>query len=112
MTEFQIQTPTVSQAAGAAEPKRTISKKLTATSFQYECILAMLASGPKHTYEFRRAGIAHPAMRTKELREKYGYPIETAELISTIDEFGFPHSGVAVYALTQKHDAPAAGGVH
>ncbi|KVZ52984.1 helix-turn-helix domain-containing protein [Burkholderia ubonensis] len=60
-------------------------------------VLTMLRNAPRDTYRLRAAGVSHPAARIKELIA-HGYGIESSR-ITTADEFGFIHRGVAYYEL-------------
>lgn len=66
-------------------------------------VLTMLRNAPRDTYRFRAAGISHPSARVKELIED-GYGIESSR-ITTADEFGHPHDGVAYYELVSEPEA-------
>ena len=70
----------------------------TATEAQRALILEMLQTGPKHTLDFRRAGIMQSQTRIFELRAR-GYDLPTVGRVTIIDDQGYPHRGVAIYAL-------------
>ena len=70
----------------------------TATEAQRARILEMLRLGDRHTLDFRRAGIMQSQTRIFELRAR-GYDIPTVGRVTIIDDQGYPHCGVAVYAL-------------
>lgn len=70
----------------------------TASEAQRQRILEMLCSGQKHTLDFRRAGIMQSQTRIFELRA-LGYDIPTVGRVTVFDDQGYPHRGVAVYAL-------------
>lgn len=67
--------------------------------------LALLRAAPRHTYDFRAAGVSHPAARIGELIGM-GFSIEVARIDCT-DSAGFFHRGVALYWLVSEvvHDA-------
>ena len=65
---------------------------------QRQRIVEMLQTGPKHTLDFRRAGIMQSQTRIFELRA-LGYDIPTVSRVTIYDDQGFPHRGVAVYGL-------------
>ena len=65
---------------------------------QRALILEMLQTGPKHTLDFRRAGIMQSQTRIFELRAR-GYDLPTVGRVTIIDDQGYPHRGVAIYAL-------------
>jgi hypothetical protein len=85
------------------------SKKSTATEAQYERIERMLSTGPKNTFQFRKAGIMSPASRIKEMNDKLGYYIPTIDQRDIYDEEGYLHKRVAVYELI---DRPSKAGAH
>ena len=72
---------------------------------QRQRIVEMLQTGPKHTLDFRRAGIMQSQTRIFELRA-LGYDIPTVSRVTIYDDQGFPHRGVAVYELVAE---PAQG---
>lgn len=65
---------------------------------QRQRILEMLRPSQKHTLDFRRAGIMQSQTRIFELRAQ-GYDIPTVGRVTVFDDQGYPHRGVAVYAL-------------
>ncbi len=70
----------------------------TAGEAQRQRIVEMLQTGPKHTLDFRRAGIMQSQTRIFELRA-LGYDIPTVSRVTIYDDQGYPHRGVAVYEL-------------
>ena len=70
----------------------------TATEAQRARIVEMLRAGNKHTLDFRRAGVMQSQTRIFELRAR-GYDLPTVGRVTIIDEQGYPHRGVAIYAL-------------
>lgn len=74
----------------------------TATEAQRRRIIEMLGAGPKTTLDFRRAGVMQSQTRIFELRAQ-GYDIPTVSRVTIHDDQGFPHHGVALYAL---HSTP------
>ncbi len=79
----------------------------TSGEAQRQRILEMLRPGQRHTLDFRRAGIMQSQTRIFELRA-LGYDIPTVGRVTVFDDQGYPHHGVAVYALVA---GPAQGGV-
>jgi hypothetical protein len=73
----------------------------TATAAQYAKILELLKpiGHSKSTHDLRRAGVMQPAARIKELRDRYGYPIQRVALQTIWDDWGYSHRGVAFYAI-------------
>ena len=72
---------------------------------QRQRIVEMLQTGPKHTLDFRRAGIMQSQTRIFELRA-LGYDIPTVSRVTIYDDQGFQHRRVAVYELVAE---PAQG---
>lgn len=70
----------------------------TSGEAQRKRIVEMLRAGEKHTLDFRRAGIMQSQTRIFELRA-LGYDIPTVGRVTVFDDQGYPHRGVAVYAL-------------
>lgn len=70
----------------------------TSGEAQRQRIVEMLRTGEKHTLDFRRAGIMQSQTRIFELRA-LGYDIPTVGRVTVFDDQGYPHRGVAVYAL-------------
>ena len=76
---------------------KKFSSKSTATKAQIERLISLISIRPHHTHELRQLGISHPAGRIGDL-EKLGFVFDT-DRITTVDSDGYPHSGVALYAL-------------
>lgn len=81
----------------AFENKRLGTTASQTRSAQCAKALAMLRTAPRHTYDFRAAGVSHPAARIGELIDM-GFCIEVARIDCT-DSAGFFHHGVALYRL-------------
>nr|WP_145546375.1 helix-turn-helix domain-containing protein [Variovorax boronicumulans] len=85
----------------AVNNKRSaIADKSTATAAQLRRALELLRTNQRHTYEFRKLGISHPAARVKDLIAQ-GFVI-TASRITTVDAEGFEHRRVALYELVSE----------
>lgn len=78
----------------------------TATAAQYATIIENLTPCGKrmHTHALRRLGVMAVAARTKELRERYGFPLYRVGLVTIYDDWGFAHRNVALYALQCPND--------
>lgn len=76
--------------------------KSTATTVQYATVIKLLRASRKNTMELRRSGVMMPAARIKELNDKHGYSIATADRQNLFDEQGFLHPRVAVYELVNE----------
>ena len=94
--EFKPETP--------ATKKRKYSRKSTATEAQYERVDRAFDYPGKRvsTLDFRKMGVLHPAGRIKEMNEKLGYYIPTADLRTVIDDEGFAHPRIAFYELIDR----------
>lgn len=77
---------------------RKFSSKSTAKEAQYERILTALREGPQTSYALRLLGCYQAPARVKELRDKYGFNIET-ELVTVYDHEGYMHPRGARYHL-------------
>mgnify|MGYP001179541895 CR=1 FL=1 len=90
------------KAARGVVPSAASDSELTIYSSTSEAqrhrILGMLQTGPKHTLDFRRAGVMQSQTRIHELR-RLGYDIPTAGRVTIHDDQGYPHHGVALYEL-------------
>ncbi len=97
------------KAARGMTPPAAFKNELTINSSTSEAqrhrILGMLQTGPKHTLDFRRAGVMQSQTRIHELR-RLGYDIPTAGRVTIHDDQGYPHHGVALYELVAE---PARG---
>lgn len=82
------------QADGSA----VLASKSTATEQQRARILEALRSRPQSTEDLRRLGIYQAPARVKELRDLFGYSIETHR-VTLVDRDGFTHSRAALYCL-------------
>ena len=78
--------------------KAKFSAKSTATEAQRARILDALRTGPKTSYDLRRLGCYQSAARIKELRDQFGYSIET-ERVTLYDRDGYMHPRAARYHL-------------
>ena len=93
-----MKTPDTTTAVSSAPNKRKFSNKSTATKAQHQRIIEALSSGPKTSYDLRRIGCYQAPARIKELRDKFGFNIET-ELVTLIDHEGYLHPRAARYHL-------------
>ncbi len=80
------------------QKQRNFSKKSTATEAQYHRILTALRQGPQTSYALRLLGCYQAPARIKELRDKFGFNIET-ELVTLYDHEGYMHPRAARYHL-------------
>lgn len=103
--------PTPQKAKGppvaAVGPLRKNQKHLkfsamsTATQAQRERIVQALRRRPQTSYDLRRLGCYQAPARIKELRDRFGYVIETTR-ITLWDRDGFAHPRAALYTLVSE----------
>ena len=87
-----------------AEQDSKLNPNDTSTENQRAIILAALRTGPKDTVTLRADfGVLMPAPRIHELRHKYGYDIDTVNVIRVTDD-GVKHFRVAKYVLHPPRD--------
>lgn len=77
----------------------------TATQAQRDRILAALKRRPQTTEDLRKLGIFQVPARVKELRDRFGYAIDTTR-VTVVDRSGYRHPRAALYSLR-----PAQGAV-
>lgn len=70
----------------------------TATKAQRERILQALRQRPQTTEDLRQLGVYQAPARVKELRDRFGYEIETAR-VTLVDRAGYSHPRAALYSL-------------
>lgn len=80
--------------------RRNFTNKSTSTAMQRQRILEELSSGPKTSYDLRRAGCYQAPTRIFELRQ-IGYDI-TTEFVTLYDRDGFMHRNCARYHLRKE----------
>lgn len=97
-----MKTPdTTKKVVSSALNTRNFSSKSTATEAQYERILTALRQGPQTSYALRLLGCYQAPARIKELRDKFGFNIET-ELVTLFDHEGYMHPRAARYHLHEE----------
>jgi hypothetical protein len=74
------------------------SAKSTHSEAQRQRILAALRVRPQTSYDLRRIGCYQAPARVKELRDRFGYRIETTR-ITLVDRDGYLHPRAALYSL-------------
>lgn len=90
--------PSPTKAEPSAPNSRKFSQKSNGTEAQYARILAALRRGPQTSYALRLLGCYQAPARIKELRDKFGFNIET-ELVTLYDHEGYMHPRAARYHL-------------
>lgn len=99
-TPEKAKAPTVA-AVGAlktGQSAREFSGKSTHSEAQRQRILAALRVRPQTSYDLRRIGCYQAPARVKELRDRFGYRIETTR-ITLVDRDGYSHPRAALYSL-------------
>lgn len=99
------QTPGGSRASANETSKpRQFSAKSTHSEAQRQRIVEALRRGPKTSYDLRRLGCYQAPARIKELRDRFGYVIDTAP-VTLVDRDGFAHPRCALYSLVSEPPA-------
>ncbi|VTU35466.1 hypothetical protein RA8CHR_05225 [Variovorax sp. RA8] len=91
-------------AAGALRKHQTqlkFSDESTETEAQRERIVQALRRRPQTSYDLRRMGCYQAPARVKELRDRFGFVIETTR-ITLVDRDGFSHPRAALYTLVSE----------
>lgn len=99
-TPEKAKAPTVA-AVGALKTGQSgqeFSVKSTHSEAQRQRILAALRVRPQTSYDLRRIGCYQAPARVKELRDRFGYRIETTR-ITLVDRDGYLHPRAALYSL-------------
>jgi hypothetical protein len=99
-TPEKAKAPTVAAEGALTEPskQRQFSAKSTHSQAQRDRIIQALRLRPQTTTDLRKMGIFQAPARVKELRDKFGYVIDT-ERVALVDEHGYLHPGAARYTL-------------
>lgn len=98
----QKQTPGGNRASAKETKKpRQFSPKSTNCEAQRMRIVEALRRGPKTSYDLRRMGCYQAPARIKELRDRFGYVIQT-ERVTLVDRDGFLHPRSARYRLVSE----------
>jgi len=103
-TSQKTRAPETVDAVGAlreAKKHREFSPKSTHSEAQRQRILDALRRGPKTSYDLRRIGCYQAPARIKELRDRFGYVIQT-ERVTLVDRDGYLHPRAARYSLVSE----------
>lgn len=82
---------------------RQFIPKSTHSEAQRQRIVQALRHRPQTSYDLRRLGCYQAAARVKELRDLFGYVIETTR-ITLYDRDGYMHPRAALYSLVSEPD--------
>ena len=77
---------------------RKFSPKSTHSEAQRQRIVEALRNRPQTSYDLRRLGCYQSAARIKELRDRFGYVIQT-DRVTLVDRDGYLHPRAARYSL-------------
>ncbi len=86
------------------------SAKSIHSEAQRQRILTALRQRPQTSYDLRRIGCYQAPARIKELRDRFGYTINT-ERVTLWDRDGFAHPRTALYTLVDDPGSTATAGV-
>lgn len=95
------------QTAYEMKSQRQFSPKSTHSEAQRQRILAALRVRPQTSYDLRRIGAYQAPARIKELRDRFGYHIQTTR-ITLVDRDGYLHPRAALYSLVAEPDGQRA----
>jgi hypothetical protein len=93
-----MKTPGPTKAEPSAPNRPKFSAKSTAIEAQHERILQALSRRPHTSHDLRCIGIYQAPARIKELRDVFGYEIQTS-LVPLVDRDGYSHPRCALYSL-------------
>ncbi|RZL45919.1 MAG: hypothetical protein EOP74_00180 [Variovorax sp.] len=87
-----------SEAPSENKVKAKFHAKSTHSQAQRDRIVAALRVRPQTSYDLRRLGCYQAPARVKELRDRFGFVIETVR-ITLVDRDGYLHPRAALYSL-------------
>ena len=93
-----LQDKTRGNDRGAVPPPHALISRSTSISAQRARVLAALRAGPKTSHDLRCLGIYQAPARVKELRDDFGYVIETTR-VTLVDRDGYSHPRAGLYEL-------------
>lgn len=102
-TTGKTKAPAVAAARALREEAkpRQFSPKSTHSQAQRDRIIEALRRRPQTTEDLRKLGIFQAPARVKELRDRFGYEIETTR-VTLVDREGYLHPGAARYTLIRE----------
>jgi hypothetical protein len=86
------------EASKLTQMQRKFSLKSTHSEAQRQRIIEALRCRPQTSYDLRRLGCYQAPARIKELRDRFGYRIDT-ERVTVVDRDGYSHPRAALYVL-------------
>jgi len=89
-----------------ANSQQQFIPKSTHSQAQRARIIEALRRRPQTTEDLRKLGIFQAPARVKELRDRYGFEIETTR-VTLVDREGYLHPGAALYTLLSEPDNAA-----
>ncbi len=87
-------------------PSAQCSGRSSRVEAQRQRILTALRQRPQTTEDLRKLGIFQAATRVKELRDRFGYRIETSR-VTLIDREGWEHPRAGLYSLLEEPEGAA-----
>jgi hypothetical protein len=106
-TSQKAKAPTVAAEGALRESSkpREFSPKSTHSEAQRQRILEALRRRPQTSYDLRRIGCYQAPARIKELRDRFGYVIQT-DRVTLVDRDGYLHPRAARYSLVSEPVTP------
>lgn len=103
MTDLKRKSSITSLARALSElaKQHRFSARSTASEAQRQRIVEALRRHPQTSYDLRRLGCYQCAARIKELRDRFGYGIETHR-VTLVDRDGYSHPRAALYCLVSE----------
>ncbi len=95
--------PALIEIETGAPNKREFTAKSTHSEAQRQRILNALRMRPQTSYDLRRIGCYQAPARVKELRDRFGYVINT-DRVTLVDRDGYMHPRAALYSLVSEPD--------
>lgn len=86
------------QASKQTKMPRQFSVKSTHSEAQRQRIIEALRARNQTSYDLRRLGCYQAPARIKELRDRFGYLIDTVR-VTLVDRDGYSHPRAALYVL-------------
>jgi hypothetical protein len=94
------------QASKLTKMPRQFGAKSTHSQAQRDRIVAALRNRPQTSYDLRRIGCYQAPARIKELRDRFGFEIDT-ERVTLVDRDGYSHPRAALYSLRSEPEGAA-----
>lgn len=89
------------RASNQNTQRREFSAKSTHSEAQRQRIVEALRRRPQTSYDLRRIGCYQAPARVKELRDRFGFEIQTSR-VTLVDRDGYSHQRAALYSLVRE----------